>query len=587
MALPDYFLQELKSRANISEIISSYVELKRRGKNFVGLCPFHGEKTPSFSVNNENGFFYCFGCGVGGDVITFIMKRENLDYIEAIKLLCEKTGLQMPESGMDDSMSRLRARVLEINRETARFFHATLMKEEGKAALDYLLKRGIDIKTIKHFGLGFASENRFSLVNYLKAKGYKNSEIESANVAFLSKNGNPIDRFNNRVMFPIIDLRGNVVAFGGRIMSDEKPKYINSSDTPVYHKSSGLFAMNFAKDSKEQFILAEGYMDVISLHKAGFTGAVASLGTALTKEQAKIISRYTNDIVICYDSDEAGRKATERAMPILRDEGLLVRVLTIPGKKDPDEFINSNPKDGVARFKALLNNCSNDIEYRMEKIKSECDLETNQGKIDYLTRCSAVLSEIENSIERDVYAGKLSAEIMVEKSAINSQIEKQVKQKRKNYIKEKEKREYKIINSDASKVNPDKAKNIKIANAEEALIAYMLRNPDGRDYIKDKISPEDFFTAFGKRVYNVILGKNIQSQEISLTDMYDDFTEQELSFLSRILYKYSEMPLNKSDSDEYIGIIKGEGKFANPENIKKADNDELADYFKALKNKKS
>ena len=369
-------MQDLKSRCDITDIVSSYVNLKRRGKNMVGLCPFHNEKSPSFNVYPENNSFYCFGCGAGGDVITFIRKIENLDYIEAVKMLADRVGLQMPEQGVDDSMSRLRQRVLEINRESARFFHSALLSPEGKPGLDYFARRRLPMKMIRHFGLGWAPESRFALVNHLRSKGYSEREMIAANVAVETRSGRAMDRFHARVMFPIIDLRGNVVAFGGRILTNEKPKYINTSDTPVYHKSSGLFAMNFAKNALEndRIILAEGYMDVISLHKAGIENAIASLGTALTAEQARIIARYAKEVVICYDSDEAGQKAAQRAIPILRGAGLLVRVMAVPGNKDPDEFINACGDEGAARFRRLIEQSGNDVEYRLAKLKSGYDL---------------------------------------------------------------------------------------------------------------------------------------------------------------------------------------------------------------------
>ena len=330
MPLPDLFLQELKARTDMAELVASYVNLRRSGRNLVGLCPFHHEKTASFNVYPENGSFYCFGCGVGGDVITFVRKIENLDYMEAVRFLANRAGMQVPEEQVDDTMAKLRARVLEINRETARFFHRVLLSPEGRPGLDYLTRRGLSMKTIRHFGLGYSPPGRFSLTDHLKKMGYTDQELIQANVAFQSRSGRTMDRFASRVMFPIIDLRGNVVAFGGRILTDEKPKYINTSDTPVYHKSSGLFAMNFAKNNGgEQLILAEGYMDVISLHQAGFTNAMASLGTSLTMEQARLMARYAKEVVICYDSDAAGQKAASRAIPMLRDAGLLVKVLTV------------------------------------------------------------------------------------------------------------------------------------------------------------------------------------------------------------------------------------------------------------------
>ena len=587
MAISQYFLQELKSRIAIEDLISSYgIDLKRRGKNMLGLCPFHNEKSPSFSVSTENSYFHCFGCGAGGDIITFVMKIDNLDYVEAVKLLAERAGLEIPQDSMDSSISKLRTRVLEINRETARFFHSSLMNEQGKLALDYLLKRGLSIKLIRHFGLGYASDTRFELVNHLKKLGFKNDEMESANIAFLSKNGNPIDRFNSRVMFPIIDLRGNVVAFGGRILTDEKPKYINSSDTPVYHKSSGLFAMNFAKNSKNGLILAEGYMDVISLHQSGFTGAIASLGTALTTEQAKIISKYSKDVTICYDSDEAGKKATLRAIPILRKAGLKIKVLTIEGGKDPDEFIKNAGKDGPAKFSALLTKAPSDLDYLINLERAKYDLQDEQGKVSYLTACSLILSNVENSIERDVYMGKLSAEIGVNKSSISFQVDKNRSSNRKQEQRVIEREKQKNLTGIGDRVNPEKSKNLKIANAEEAILAYIFTNSDGIDHCKNAISPNNFTTSFAKRVYELILGKNMSNQTVNLTSISADVTSEEMSALSRILAKFSDININSKDADEYINLIKNEAMFSNSENIKKAEVEDIANYIKNLKNRK-
>lgn len=282
MALPDSFIQELKARSDIVDVISSYVNLKRTGRNMVGLCPFHGEKTPSFHVNVENAYFHCFGCGAGGDVITFIRRIENLDYLDAVRLLAQRAGMTVPMEGVDDKTARIRARIFEANREAARFFHRMLYSPQGTQALAYLRGRGLKESTIKHFGLGYAPPGRFALVDALRGKGFRDEELVTANLAFAGRRGNAVDRFVDRVMFPIIDLRGNVIAFGGRIMGDGKPKYLNTSDTVVFRKSNQLFALNFAKNSGEQrLILVEGYMDVIALHQAGFTNAVATLGTAL------------------------------------------------------------------------------------------------------------------------------------------------------------------------------------------------------------------------------------------------------------------------------------------------------------------
>ena len=403
MPFPDSFLQELKLRSDITEIASSYVNLKRHGRNMVGLCPFHGEKTPSFNIYTENGSFYCFGCGAGGDVITFIMKIENLDYVEAVKFLAQRAGMEMPENTYDDSLSKLRMRIYEANREAARFFHATLLSQRGQSGLNYLRGRALSDRTIRHFGLGFADDDWNSLCNHLKNKGFSEYEIYSANLAFKRKNGNGIyDRFVNRVMFPIIDLRGNVIAFGGRIMTDEKPKYLNTSDTPVFKKSENLFSLNNAKSSGTRtLILCEGYMDVIALNQAGFTNAVATLGTALTNEQAVLMKRYADEVIICYDADGAGQKATARAIQILRNAGLPIKILTVPSGKDPDEFIRSKGDNGPAAFKLLIEKCGNDIEYRLMKYKENPNVinavEAHHGDVEPQT-IEAVLVQAADAI---------------------------------------------------------------------------------------------------------------------------------------------------------------------------------------------
>ena len=414
MALDD-IIQELKFRVKIEDVVSSYnIQLKRSSRNLVGLCPFHGEKTPSFNLYPENNSFYCFGCHAGGDVITFIRKMENLDYVDAVKLLAQRYNIDIPESTKDKGLSNLRNRIYEANKEAARYFHRKLYTQEGQNALNYLKGRGLTEQTIKHFGLGYSTSITYDLTSYLNDKGFKNTELIQANLSFESRSGRIVDRFIDRIMFPIMDLRGNVIAFGGRIMTDQKPKYLNTSDTPVFKKSNNCFALSFAKNSKDGYlILAEGYMDVIALHQAGFESAIATLGTALTKEQAILLKRYTDDIVLCYDSDDAGQNATMRAIPILRDVGLNVRVINIPNGKDPDEFLKTNGENGHIKFKQLIEKSGNDIEYRLQKLKNKLDLDSPDGKVAYLTQVSKLLATFDSEIEIDVYARKIAAELSV------------------------------------------------------------------------------------------------------------------------------------------------------------------------------
>ena len=587
MPLPDAFLQELKLRNDLTDVVSSYVNLRRSGRNMVGLCPFHGEKTPSFNVYPENGSFYCFGCGVGGDVITFIRRIENLDYMEAVRFLADRSGLQVPENDVDRGLSSLRTKVLEVNRETARFFHRQLMQPAGKTGLDYLTGRGLSLHTIKHFGLGYAPENRRTLVSYLQQKGYTANELIQANVAFQGRNGAPVDRFSARVMFPIIDLRGNVIGFSGRVLTDVKPKYLNTSETLVFHKSNGLFAMNFAKNNTDgQLILAEGNMDVISLHQAGFANAVASLCTSLTPEQAHLMAKYAKEVVICYDADAAGQKATARAIPILRNAGLEVRVLNIPNGKDPDEYIRSYGEQGSARFRQLLTRSGNDVEYRLSKVRNECNLETSDGKVAYLTGAVDILASLDNDIERDVYMGRLAEETGVDKDSIV----RQVRKKRAKQEKTREQKEFREFQQRASglkdTVNPEKYKHLRAATAEEALIAYLLRFPEVGKEVLGKLPSNKFVTAFNGRVYEVLLGKLSDGKEISLTDLSEDFSVDELSAIAKMIAAYANNDFSPQAVDEFIQVIlqeKEKESVLQAETLRTQDIQQYLDRLKAQK----
>lgn len=582
-------MQDLKSRCDITDIVSSYVNLKRRGKNMVGLCPFHNEKSPSFNVYPENNSFYCFGCGAGGDVITFIRKIENLDYIEAVKMLADRVGLQMPEQGVDDSMSRLRQRVLEINRESARFFHSALLSPEGKPGLGYFARRRLPMKMIRHFGLGWAPESRFALVNHLRSKGYSEREMIAANVAVETRSGRAMDRFHARVMFPIIDLRGNVVAFGGRILTNEKPKYINTSDTPVYHKSSGLFAMNFAKNALEndRIILAEGYMDVISLHKAGIENAIASLGTALTAEQARIIARYAKEVVICYDSDEAGQKAAQRAIPILRGAGLLVRVMAVPGNKDPDEFINACGDEGAARFRRLIEQSGNDVEYRLAKLKSGYDLSNENGRIQYLMAAVELLAGLENAIERDVYVSRLSQELNVDKNAILQQMSVSVRKKARAAQRQQQRDMTEQLSARRDTVNPEKRRYVRVANAEERLIACLFHNNDLAQSLNRRVPPEKFVTVFNRRLYQSLLGKIINEETVTspqITDFSAECTPDEMGRLAKIVQENAG--ITAKDAEEYVQIILSEGALTDTDKVRGANPADLQAQLDALRKQK-
>lgn len=587
MPFPDSFLQELKLRSDITEIASSYVNLKRHGRNMVGLCPFHGEKTPSFNIYTENGSFYCFGCGAGGDVITFIMKIENLDYVEAVKFLAQRAGMEMPENTYDDSLSKLRMRIYEANREAARFFHATLLSQRGQNGLNYLRGRALSDHTIRHFGLGFADDDWNSLCNHLKNKGFSEYEIYSANLAFKRKNGNGIyDRFVNRVMFPIIDLRGNVIAFGGRIMTDEKPKYLNTSDTPVFKKSENLFSLNNAKSSGTRtLILCEGYMDVIALNQAGFTNAVATLGTALTNEQAVLMKRYADEVIICYDADGAGQKATARAIDILRNAGLPIKILTVPSGKDPDEFIRSKGENGPAAFKLLIEKCGNDIEYRLMKLKENYNLNTTDGKVAFLNEAVKIVATIESPIERDVFASKLCAELEIDKNAFLEQISKVKRRDRRENIKKETRQIQAELNGQSDKINREHYKKPRSSSAEEALLVYLINNPDYANSISERVTPDKFSNSLIKRYYEYVLSK-IKSGYEPLTSVSSDFNSDEVSYLYKLISTTIPAASTREAVEEYINVINEESNKLTSDKLADMSADDINDYIMKMKQNK-
>ena len=578
-------MQDLKSRCDITDIVSSYVNLKRRGKNMVGLCPFHNEKSPSFNVYPENNSFYCFGCGAGGDVITFIRKIENLDYIEAVKMLADRVGLQMPEQGVDDSMSRLRQRVLEINRESARFFHSALLSPEGKPGLDYFARRRLPMKMIRHFGLGWAPESRFALVNHLRSKGYSEREMIAANVAVETRSGRAMDRFHARVMFPIIDLRGNVVAFGGRILTNEKPKYINTSDTPVYHKSSGLFAMNFAKNALEndRIILAEGYMDVISMQQAGIDTAVCACGTALTPDQVRLISEYADEVILSYDSDEAGQKATLRSLELFRNSPVKVGVLQIPGAKDPDEYIK---KYGAERFKALLDGVGNALDFRLGRLKDQYDLAQDAQRLEYVKEAVDLLAQRSSPTEQEVYAGRLAEETNISKAAIMTQLGTAVKKAGSKRRREHDRQVLRSGEMDQIKVSytAGGSQALGIVSAQQRLLAAILREPRYLDLVQGQLTADRFIQPQQKELYQAMVDCRQQGVDISLATLRAFVSEEALNELSHLAAQYSDVNCTPDDIRLYLDRIARGMPVASK--AASMTNEELSSYFQSMREKK-
>lgn len=532
MRFSDEFLSEVRDRNDIVDVISPYVDLRVRGPLATGLCPFHNEKTPSFTVYINTQSYYCFGCGSGGDAITFIKNIENLDYGEAVTVLAERSGLALPADGYDDSIAKMKRRLYDANREAAKFFHANLFKPEGKTGLDYFLDRGLSPETIRHFGLGYAPDNWNSLIKHMKSKGFSEQELIAADLAKKTQKGYVIDTFRNRAMFPIIDVKGSVIAFGGRVLDDSKPKYVNTSDTLVYKKSQGVFALNFAKRGTEKtLILCEGYMDVIAYHQAGFENAVAGLGTAFTPEQAKLLSKYAEEVILSYDSDEAGQNATRKAIGILSKTPLRIRVAKLQGGKDPDEIIKKYGKD---KMRQILSSAVGDVEFDLQRAQQGFDLQSSDGKVAYLEKAVEVLSKVRNPIHWDVYASKLSSQLGVSKEAIVIQIEKKAKQKARRETKDNFAKAATFNDDSLKKVNPERQQNLIAAKAEETLIASLLHNPDFYSKIKDKLSADDFATDLNRRIYSVIASHIQQHRPVEITYFASELSDEEIGYLVRL-----------------------------------------------------
>lgn len=589
MAIPNSFIMQLRQTADIEDVMSSYCSISRAGRNQKCLCPFHSEKTPSLVVYPDTQSFYCFGCGAGGDVITFIMKIENLDYVEAVRFLARRYNMEVPNESGEDRVYQMRTRIFELNRETARFFHACLLSPAGKEGLAYLTGRGLSEKTIRTYGLGFAPQGWDNLVGHLRSKGFTMDEmIAAAVVAKSNRNGRVrfYDQFRNRVMFPIIDLRGNVIAFGGRVMDDSKPKYLNSADTPVFKKSRNLFSLNLAKNQIEnrKLILTEGYMDVISIYQAGFHNVVATLGTALTEEQARLMAQYADEVVISYDSDVAGQRASERAITLLSQAGITTRVLAMTGAKDPDEYIK---KFGSARFKLLLEGANNPMDFELLKIKKEVDIKTDEGKLAYLRQGILVLARLKNSLEREVYAGKLAEETGVSKAAILDQVGGIIKKE----VRTAKKREWNEVQSGRAlyqdRINPQKASHLKAAMAEEQILVYLLRNPDGLKTALNSLAPEDFVTDFNRRVFTIIVQKGQETGEVDLSILASELKPEEMGKISGLLAKSREMDNTRQQLLDSIQVLKDNRERLKPADLKDGGTEELKRFYEQQKQKKN
>ncbi|MBS5433685.1 MAG: DNA primase [Firmicutes bacterium] len=534
MAFPENFISELVERSDIVDVVSGYVRLgKRSGSNLFGLCPFHSEKTPSFSVSPDKQIYHCFGCGKGGGVINFIMEIENLSFPEAVEFLARRAGMPIPEQ-TDDRESRRRARMLALNRDAARFFYSQLSTPAGRAARDYMAGRRIGSATATNFGLGAAPDSWDSLLRAMEAKGYTGQELFEAGLARRGKNGGFYDSFRNRLMFPVIDVRGNVIGFSGRILEDGEPKYMNSPETPVFSKSRNLFALNLAKKSKSGYIiLSEGNIDVVSLHQAGFDSAVASLGTSLTPEQARLISRYTDQVIIAYDNDGAGQKASQRAIGILEKLDVRVKVLRMSGAKDPDEFIK---RKGADAFRNLLDASENQVDYRLRNVTDKYDLNVDEQKVDFLKEATELVARLPGAVERQVYSMRVASMAGVAADVVSGEVER----KRKRLLSRAQRSDQREQSRPERQLQPAE-KGLRYedpcsAAAEEGLIRLLYLDP-ALSRETELPEPEEFSSQALGRIYSAIRARIDRGEEVSAAVLGGELSLNEMSLLVGILQK--------------------------------------------------
>ena len=532
-------IDDIVARSDIEQIIGSYVTLKRAGNNLKGLCPFHSEKTPSFTVYPNNQSFYCFGCSAGGSVISFVQRAENLDYVGAVEFLAARAGVSIPQDGHQARPGEMsRRRVYDMNLAAAKFFRECLFDPRlGGEGMRYLTEnRKLSMATVRHFGLGFAPNSFGLLYDHMRRQGFTDEELIQGFLCGKSqKTGRPYDYFRNRIIFPIIDTSGNIVAFGGRVMDDSKPKYLNTSDTPGFKKSRHLFALNFARNHcADGMILCEGYMDVIALHAAGFENAVATLGTAITAEQARIFAKYTNKVTISYDSDEAGQRAANRAMQLLGEVGLEVRVLRVPDAKDPDEYIRQN---GADKFRRVLEGSRSGFQYKLDGVLSKYDIGDPEQKIRASDECCQLISGYHSGVEREVYIGQVAKQMALPPDVIKNRVEQMLRRRIREKKAEETRKAQADIRSVGDRINPDAIKDVQAASAEETILGLMLIYSEYRAAAADgsaMLSPDDFFTAFGRRAYEAIVDLQLSEQGYSAAALEQQFTPDEVGRLQRM-----------------------------------------------------
>ena len=580
MPFPPAFLDELAARNPIEEVVGQYVNLKRSGSNLFGLCPFHGEKTPSFSVAPDKGIYYCFGCHKGGGVINFEMEIEGLSYPDAVHALAQRVGMEVPDDEEYQSRYRKQERLWALSKEAARFFVSQLHAPAGAAGLRYAESRGMSKGTLTRFGIGFAPDSWDSLCKAMRAKGYTDEELQGAGLVSVSqKNGNLYDRFRNRLMFPIIDVRGNVIGFGGRVMDNSTPKYLNSPETEIFNKRKNLFALNVAKKSKLGYlILVEGYMDAIALHQYGFDCAVASLGTSLTEEHATLLSRYTEQVVLIYDGDEAGQNATKRAIPMLEKAGLQVKVLQMRDAKDPDEFLK---KFGADRFRLLLEESSNRVEYQLRAIQKKYDLSVDEDRVKFIGEAAELVSSLGSAVQREIYGNRVAEAGKISPEAMKIEVNKAYK-RRMNREKRKQER---IDLAPAVAAQPKSRTihydNVKSAKAEEIVLAQCLTDPAMMDETEN-LKPEEFSSPLLGRVFDQLRQQSRQGLAPGIAGL-TDFTGEEMAHIAGILQRNGG-PASEQALHDSIQVIRQMHEFKSASTD--STNDTLMELYRKLQESK-
>lgn len=555
MTYSNDFLEQIRAACPMETIAGNYVNLIRRGRHYVCNCPFHSEKSPSCTIFPETQSFYCFGCGAGGDVITWVRRMDNLEFTDAVKQLAERCGLQVPTDREADRRAYLRTRVFTVNRETANFYFRNLISGSDKRGLQYFISRQLKPETIKKYGLGYASDSWNALTDYLLQKGFTEEELLLANVAHRSNKGNLYDAFRGRVIFPIVDTRGAVIGFGGRVLDDSQPKYLNTAKTPVFDKGSNLFSLNFAKDSSSTImILAEGYMDVIAINQAGFSNVVATLGTAITPEHARKLSRFAKEVVIAYDSDGPGQQATQKAINRLSEVGIATRILHMTGAKDPDEYIK---KYGSERFRLLLENAGDAINFRLDRCKEGLDPDTEAGKVQLLKRVVSVLAEIQNPLEREVYLSRTANKWEISAEVLHQQVERTIRSKKKLASTQA----WKDIIEHTVRPEPQQPQSaipLREYKAEERILCYVLNRPDESSWVIEQIQPDAFPTPLYRQVLEAFADSVKRQTGFSLSAMGDVLSDSEMGKLSGISARNQEIPVTAEEVKDCIRTLKND-----------------------------